>query len=428
MSASTITVGLLGLGTVGSGVVRLLTDHAEEIAARVGAPVEVGPVAVRSLDKPRGVRVGRLTDDAAEVAEDPKVDIVVEVIGGIEPARTLISTALERGASVVTANKDLIASAGGELLATADANGARLEYEAAVAGGIPIIKPLRESLAGDRVRKVLGIVNGTTNYILTRMTEEGMAFDQALGQAQDLGYAEADPTADVDGYDAASKAAILAALAFDAEVVADDVSREGIRGVTAVDIAHAERMGYVIKLLAIAEDVDGRIGVRVHPALVPKTHPLASVRESFNAVFVEGEAAGDLMFYGQGAGSLPTASAVVGDIVTAARALRSHERPINGGTAARKPIQPFDEAWGQYYVLLDVHDRPGVLAQVASTFGEHDVSIKSVWQEDVGDRAQLLLITHAAREGDVRATIDGLRGLRPVRDVANVLRVEGGEV
>ena len=424
----TIKVGLLGCGIVGSGVVRLLTDNAEAIAARVGARIEVGPVAVRNIALDRDVSVPGLTNDPAEVVRGDDVDIVVEVMGGIEPTRTFISEALEGGKSVVTANKELIASLGGELFALAHDKGARLEYEAAVAGSIPIIKPLRESLAGDRVRKVLGILNGTTNYIMTRMTEEGMAFSDALGEAQRLGYAERDPSADIEGFDAASKAAILASLAFDADIVAGDVYREGITAITSTDIAHARRMGYVIKLLAIAEQDDGLVGVRVHPALIPEDHPLASVRESFNAVFVEAEAAGDLMFYGRGAGSLPTASAVVGDICTAARALLAGERPANGRSTTSRGIRPFDEVIVQYYVLLDVVDEAGVLAAVASTFGAHNVSIRSVWQEGEEDHAQLLLITHAARERDLQATLHDLRSLPVVRAVASVMRVEGGEV
>lgn len=423
-----LTIGMLGCGTVGSGVVRLLTEHADEIAARVGAPLVLGPVAVRDPDKVRDVQIGGLTRDAESVVRDPDVDIVVEVMGGIEPARTLILAAMDAGKSVVTANKELIASYGAELFARAEGKGARLEYEAAVAGGIPIIKPMRESLAGDRVRKVLGILNGTTNFILTRMTEDGMAFADALAEAQRLGFAEADPTADVEGHDAAAKTAILAAIAFDAEVVADDVFTEGISRVTATDIAHARRMGYVIKLLAIAEDVDGRVGVRVHPSLVPAAHPLASVRDSFNAVYVEADAVGSLMFYGPGAGSLPTASAVVGDIVTAARARMAGERTPATRAVVPRPLEPFDEVTVQYYVLLDVEDEPGVLAAVASVFGDHGVSIKSVWQEGERHHAQLLLITHAAREGNVQATLGDLRGLPSVRDVASVMRVEGGEV
>jgi homoserine dehydrogenase len=422
-----LTVGLLGCGIVGSGVVRLLREHADEIAARVGTRLELGPVAVRNPSRDRDVTVDHLTADPHEVTNDPNVDIVVEVMGGIEPARSLLTEALAGGKSVVTANKELVSTLGAELFALARDKSVRFEYEAAVAGGIPIIKPLRESLAGDRVRKVLGILNGTTNYILTRMTEEGASFGDALAEAQRLGYAERDPSADVEGFDAAAKAAILASLAFDAAVVAGDVYREGITRVTSTDIAHAKRMGYRIKLLAIAEEADGAIGVRVHPALVPADHPLASVRDSFNAVFIRADAVGDLMFYGRGAGSLPTASAVVGDIVTVARALLSGERPANG-IAGVRPIRPFDELIVQYYVLLDVADQPGVLAGVASAFGNHQVSIKSVWQEGSGDSAQLLLITHAARERNLQATLHDLRLLPAVRSVASVMRVEGGEV
>jgi homoserine dehydrogenase len=428
MNERILTVGMLGCGIVGSGVVRLLREHADEIAARLGAQLEVGPVAVRNLSRERDVAVEQLTADPHDVTRDPTVDIVVEVMGGIEPARGLITEALEGGKSVVTANKELVSTLGAELFDLAHGKGVRLEYEAAVAGGIPIIKPLKESLAGDRVRKVLGIVNGTTNYILTRMTEEGASFADALAEAQRLGFAERDPSADIEGYDAAAKAAILASLAFDAKVVAGDVYREGITRVTATDVAFADRMGYVVKLLAIAEESNGAIGVRVHPALVPKEHPLSSVRESFNAVFVDAEAVGDLMFYGRGAGSLPTASAVVGDVVDVARGLLSGGRPPEHGYVSDKPIRAFDELIVQFYVLLDVVDAPGVLAAVASVFGHHGVSIKSVWQEGTGDLAQLLLITHAAREGAVQATLQVLRGLDAVRDIASVMRVEGGEV
>jgi homoserine dehydrogenase len=430
-----LTVGLLGCGVVGSGVVRLLRDHAEEIAGRVGARLELGPVVVRDLARPRDLPpdvAARLTDDPAAVVARDGVDVVVEVMGGVEPARALLSRALAAGQGVVTANKELIATSGAELLAAAAAAGVRLEYEAAVAGAIPIIKPMRESLAGDRVRKVLGILNGTTNYILTRMHEEGAALADVLAEAQALGYAEADPTADVDGHDAAAKAAILASLAFDAEVTRDQVHTEGIRGVTAADIANARRMGYVVKLLGIAEEVEdpdgGRsVGVRVHPAWVPADHPLASVRDAYNAIFVQADAAGSLMFYGRGAGSLPTASAVVGDVVAAARAHLAGERPP-AATVTRKPIRPIDEATVQHHVLLDVVDEAGVLATVAAVFGDHDVSIRSVWQEGEDDHAQLLLVTHAARDGNVRACAAALADLPEVRSVASLMRVEGSEV
>jgi homoserine dehydrogenase len=433
-----LTVGLLGCGIVGSGVVRLLSEHADAIEARLGARLVLGPVAVRTLARDRDVVVPRLTSDPHEVTGDPDVDIVVEVMGGIEPARSLITEALLAGKSVVTANKELISTLGRELLTLAHRKGVRLEYEAAVAGGIPIIKPMRESLAGDRVRKILGIVNGTTNYVLTKMTDDGATFGEALAEAQRLGYAERDPSADVEGYDAAAKAAILASIAFDTQVVAGDVYREGITRVTATDIAHAARMGYVIKLLAIAEDYKdveasprpphGELTVRVHPALIPVDHPLASVRDSFNAVFVRADAVGQLMFYGRGAGSLPTASAVLGDLVTVARGLLSRERPMNGPPARQRLMRSIDEVTVQYYILLDVADQPGVLAAVASVFGANMVSIKSVWQEGEGESAQLLLITHAAKERDVQATLHDLRELYTVRSVASVMRVEGGEV
>jgi homoserine dehydrogenase len=423
-----ITVGLLGCGNVGGGVVRILTEHADQIAARVGVPIRLGQVAVRNTARTRDVTPERLTNAPHEVTTDPQVDIVVEVMGGIEPARSLIVEALEAGKSVVTANKELISTFGDELLALAHGKGARLEYEAAVAGGIPIIKPLRESLAGDRVRRVLGILNGTTNYILTQMTEHGMAFEEALADAQHLGYAERDPSADVEGNDAAAKAAILASLAFDIQIVAGDVYREGITRVTTSDIAFARRMGYVIKLLAIAEDDGTHVGVRVHPCLIPSDHPLASVRDSFNAVFVEADAVGDLMFYGRGAGSMPSASAVVGDIVTAARALLSGEQPAALSARHARPLRSFDELIAQYSVRLSVADQPGVLAQIASVFGSQSVSIKSVWQEGTGDTAELVFITHAAREGAVQATVRALHQLPVVRDITSVLRVEGREV
>jgi len=424
----TLTVGLLGCGTVGSGVVRLLREHGDDIAARLGARLVLGPVAVRDPGRPRDVDLPLVTDDPRKVVADPDVDIVVEVMGGLEPARSLVLEALEAGKSVVTANKVVMANAGPELAAAARAGGARLEYEAAVAGGVPVIKPMRESLAGDRVRKVLGILNGTTNYVLTRMTDDGLPFPAALAEAQRLGYAEADPTADVEGHDAAAKAAILASIAFDARVTPADVHTEGIARITPTDIAHARRMGFVVKLLAIAEEDGGEVTVRVHPALVPHEHPLANVREAYNAVFVTGDAAGSLMFYGRGAGSLPTASAVVGDVVTVARALLAGERALPAPTLPVRRVRPFETTSVQSYVLLDVVDAPGVLASVAATFGEHAVSIRTVWQEGAGETAQLLLITHAAREGDVRATLADLRALDTVRDIASVIRVEGAEV
>jgi homoserine dehydrogenase len=421
-----IRIGLLGCGTVGSGVVTLLAREADDIAARTGAKLEVARVAVRDLGRDRGLGLAAdvLTDDPSTVVEADDVDVVVEVIGGLEPAGTLIRRALELGKPVVTANKELVAHSGPELYAAARAAGVDLSYEAAVAGAIPIIKPLKESLAGDRVTRVVGILNGTTNYILTRMTEEGAAYHDVLADAQRLGYAEADPTADVGGHDAASKCAILASLAFDTAVHGADVFREGIENVTAIDMRVADRLGYVIKLVGIASEVDDHVAVRVHPAFLPKTHPLASVREAFNAIYVEAEAAGELMFYGRGAGSLPTASAVVGDVIDVSRNLLQTARGAAESVHRAKALRPIEDLQTQYYVLLDVDDRSGVLADVARTFGDHDVSIAQVWQEGTGDTAQLVLITHRAREGDLRATAEALAAVDGVRSVASLMRVE----
>ncbi|MDX1621606.1 MAG: homoserine dehydrogenase, partial [Nitriliruptorales bacterium] len=401
-----IRIGLLGCGTVGSGVVRILDRETSEIAARLGAPLRVSRVAVRDTKKERDLPLpaGAFTDAPIDVVEADDVDIVVEVMGGRDPAGKLVRRALALKKPVVTANKELVAHEGPELYDAAEEAGVDLVYEAAVAGAIPIIKPLKESLAGDRIRRVVGILNGTTNYILTRMTEDGADYDEVLEDAQRLGYAEADPTADVGGHDAASKTAILASLAFDTRVHADDVHREGIERVSAVDISVADRLGYVIKLLGFASETDGAIAVRVHPTFLPKTHPLAAVRDSFNAIYVEADAAGELMFYGRGAGSLPTGSAVVGDVIDVARNLRQTARGPSETTHTKKRIRPIEELRTQYYVLLDVEDTAGVLANVATTFGQHDVSIAQVWQEGAGDHAQLVLITHRANEGALHDT------------------------
>jgi homoserine dehydrogenase len=363
-----------------------------------------------------------LTTDAAGVVSDPSIDVVVELIGGIEPARSLINHALEARKPVVTGNKELLANFGAELFDNAHLAGVDLLFEAAVAGGIPLIRPLRESLAGERIRRVMGIVNGTTNYILTRMTEEGVSYADALADAQSLGYAERDPTADVEGFDAGAKAAIIASIAFGARVVAGDVYHEGISGITEADIAYARRLGYVVKLLAIIESVDHAIGVRVHPAMVPVSHPLASVRESYNAVFIEGEAVENLMFYGRGAGGFPTASAVLGDLIDASANLRKGSSATIG-TLASVPIRPIDDAMCEYYLNLEVADRPGVLAAVAGVFGRHEVSIRTMEQEGLGDEARLIFITHVAREADVQATLRDLRDLDVVDRVVSLLRV-----
>ena len=425
-----LRVALLGCGVVGSQVARLLLEQQEDLAARVGAPLELVGIAVKSLDDPRGVEVdpALLTEDAAELVT--RADIVVEVIGGLEPARTFQLSAIRNGASVVTANKALLATHGPELYAAADAAGVDLYYEAAVAGAIPLVRPVRESLAGDRILRILGIVNGTTNYILDAMTTQHLGFDEALRTAQELGFAEADPTADVEGHDAAAKAAILASLAFHTRVTIADVSVEGIRDVDADDVRWAAETGHVVKLLAIVERVetaDGEgISVRVHPALVPAGHPLASVHGAFNAVFVETAAAGPLMFYGQGAGGTPTASAILGDVVSAAR------HRVHGGKApsessyAQLPILPPEAIRTRFQLRMDVADRPGVLAQVAGAFAEHGVSIEAVRQapEPVDGVAELLVATHAADEGALAATVATLGSLSGVLAVTSILRIE----
>jgi homoserine dehydrogenase len=423
-------VALLGCGTVGSEVVRLLADHGDDLAARIGAPLELVGVAVRRPERKRpglAVDPALLTRDAASLVTRPGVDIVVEVIGGIEPARSLLLTAMEHGAAVVTANKALLAADGATLYETAEKRGVDLYFEASVAGAIPLLRPLRESLAGDRIRRVLGIVNGTTNYVLTRMDETGAGFAEALDEATALGYAEPDPTADIEGFDAAAKAAILASLAFHSRVTAADVHREGITAVTAADVASARDMGSVVKLLAICElSADERkVGVRVHPAMIPRSHPLASVREAFNAVFVEADAAGELMFYGRGAGGAPTAGAVLGDLVAVARNLIQGSTGPGESAYAQREIRPMGETITRYHISIDVDDRPGVLAQVAQAFAHHGVSIQTVRQEGHGDDALLVIVTHTASDAALSATVDDLRDNPAVRDVASVMRVEG---
>jgi homoserine dehydrogenase len=425
---ASIGVGVLGFGNVGGSLIALIADHADMIGARAGVALRVERVGVRDVTKDRPVALaeGVLTADAAAVVADPAVDVVVEVIGGIEPARTLILDALARGKPVVTANKELLANAGKELFEAAERAGVDLLFEASVAGGVPLIRPLRESLAGEKIQRLTGIVNGTTNFILTRMSEEGSSFAAALAEAQALGYAESDPTADVEGYDAAAKAAILASIAFGADVVASDVYREGIAEITPADIAAAHDLGYVVKLLAVAEDLDGSIAVRVHPAMIPAQHPLASVRGSFNAVFIEGASVGELMLYGRGAGGGPTAVSVLGDLVDAAKNLRSGAKGATFGTPTRIPIHPIDEVESQFYMTVDVADRPGVLAAIAGVFGKFAVSIQSMQQQGRGDEAHLIFVTHLAREADLRATMDEVGELDAVERVGSVLRVVGG--
>jgi homoserine dehydrogenase len=424
-----VRIGLLGCGNVGGPLARLLDGNADLIEQRAGVAIEITRVAVRDVARDRHVPLPAdvFTDDAESVVADPDIDLVVEVIGGIEPARTLITHALKAGKPVVTANKELLANVGEELFETAEAAQVDLLFEASVAGGIPLIRPLRESLAGDRIRRVMGIVNGTTNFVLTRMSDSGETFADALSEAQALGYAEADPTADVDGFDAAAKAAIIASIAFDAQVVASDVYREGIRDITDRDIASARDLGYVVKLLAVAEQRDGQVGVRVHPAMLPTRHPLAAVRESFNALFIEGDAVGELMLYGRGAGGDPTASAVLGDVIDAVKNLAGGGPGARLGRLTRRPIRPIDEVESQFYLLMEVADRPGVLATIADTFGRHGVSIKSMQQRGIGDDARLIFVTHRARESDLRATVHALRDVDVVHRVGSVLRVVGDE-
>lgn len=425
--ADVIGVGLLGCGIVGGAVARLLHAHTEDITERVGARLEVRKVAVRNLAKQRNVPLAPelFTNDPGEVATHPDIQILVEVMGGIEPARGLILAAMREGKHVVSANKELISTLGKDLFDQAKVSGVDLCLEAAVAGGIPIIRPLKESLAGERVQRVMGIVNGTTNFILTRMSEDGLEFAQALAEAERLGYSELDPTADIEGFDAAAKIAILASIAFNARVVAGDVYREGITDVSARDIASAKALGYAVKLLAIAELVDGEIAVRVHPTMIPSSHPLASVRENLNAIFVEGGHVGELMFYGRGAGGPPTATAVVGDIVDISRNIMTGSRGV-GCTCYENParIRHMDESSSQYYVLLEVADRPGVLAQVAQVFADNHVSIKSVRQEGLGAEARLVMVTHRALERDFQAVLGALRKLDVVEEVASAMRVQ----
>jgi homoserine dehydrogenase len=426
-----LKVALLGCGNVGTEVARLMVEQAGDLAARIGNSVELAGIAVRRPNKHRDVPAELLTTDVWALVNSD-IDMVVEVIGGIEPARSLLLGALRSGKSVVTANKALLAEHAGELFAAADGSGADLYFEAAVAGAIPLLRPLRESLAGDRITRVMGIVNGTTNYILSAMDETGAGYAEALEEASRLGYAEADPTADVDGYDAASKAAILASLAFHTRVTAADVYREGISQVTAADIAAARVLGRTIKLLAICERVDDdggeSITVRVHPAMIPRSHPLASVGGAFNAVFVEADAAGQRMFYGQGAGGAPTASAVLGDLVAVARNLVVGGRGPGESAYAALPIRPISRANTRYHLSLDVADRAGVLSTVASVFAMHDVSIAAVRQEGRGEDASLVIVTHSAPDAALRSTVDKIAGMPVVRDVVSVMRVEGEDL
>ncbi|MFW6598557.1 homoserine dehydrogenase [Propionibacteriaceae bacterium Y2011] len=435
-----LQVALLGCGTVGSAVARLITEHGDDLAARIGRRIELAGIAVRRPQRARslpGVPAELITGDADELVRRPGIDLVIEVIGGIEPARGLILAAMANGASVVTANKVLLAEDAGSLFAAAEEYGVDLYFEAAVAGAIPIVRPLRESLVGDEISTVIGIVNGTTNYILDKMDTVGSGFAETLAEAQELGFAEADPTADVDGFDAAAKAAILSSLAFHSRVRSADVHREGIAEVTSADIASAREMGCVVKMLAICELTDEpepRVSARVHPAMIPLSHPLASVGDAYNAVFVETCSAGRLMFYGQGAGGAPTASAVLGDVVTVARnRVRGALGPGESNYASRG-IAAMGDVVTRYHIRLEVADAPGVLATIAQCFARHGVSLQTVRQQTLAEtaggekqlaEAQLVLVTHEATDQALQATVDTLRGLSEVAEVSSVMRVEG---
>lgn len=431
-----IGVAVLGLGNVGSEVVRIIEESATDLTARIGAPLVIRGIGVRRVDADRGVPVELLTDDIEALVSRDDVDIVVELMGPVEPARKAILAALEQGKSVITANKALMAVSAGKLAEAAEKANVDLYFEAAVAGAIPVIRPLTQSLAGDTVLRVAGIVNGTTNYILSEMDSTGADYASALADASALGYAEADPTADVEGYDAAAKAAILASIAFHTRVTADDVYREGITKVSAADFASARALGCTIKLLAICERLTTgkgkqRVSARVYPALVPLDHPLASVNGAFNAVVVEAEAAGRLMFYGQGAGGAPTASAVLGDLVMAARNRVQGGRGPRESKYAKLPIAPIGVIPTRYYVNMNVADRPGVLSAVAAEFSKREVSIAEVRQEGVVDEegqpcgARIVVVTHQATDAALSETVAALADLDVVQSINSVLRMEG---
>ncbi len=419
------------MGTVGTGVVKLFNKNKQDIIKKVGMPLEIEKVLVRDLLKTRQVKLGaeKYTTDAGEILNSPDIDIVVEVMGGLSPAKEFIAEALDRGKAVITANKDIMALHGAELFEIAERKSLDLLFEASVAGGIPIIRPLKECLAGNRIQKVMGIINGTTNYILTAMEERGTTFAEALTEAQSLGYAEADPTSDVEGLDAARKISILASIAFNTRVTFPDVYAEGISGIATEDIVYARELGYTIKLLGIAQEQNGEIEVRVHPVFIRRKHPLAAVKDVYNAIFVQGDGVGKTMFYGQGAGELPTASAVLGDIIAAARNLIHNCTGRVGCTCyEHKRLKPIGEVKVKFYLRLAVKDQPGVLATIAGVFGNQNVSIATVLQKKTcGDMAEIVLITHEVEEQNLRDSLKIIKDLSIVAEVSSVLRVEGSE-
>ena len=425
-SDKVVRIGMLGCGVVGASVARLLLADSAELSTRAGVKMELSRIAVRTIKEHEGINAKLFTNDPFSVVNDPEIDLIIELIGGIDPARELILTAIENGKSVVTANKALLASHGAEMFTAAYAKGEDIYYEASVAGAIPIIRPMRDSLAGDFVTRIMGIVNGTTNYILTKMHEDGREFSEALKEAQDLGFAESDPTADVEGFDAAAKAAILSGLAFHTRVTVGDVYREGISEVTLEDVKIAKSMSHVIKLLAIAELTStDEISVRVHPVMLHQSHPLASVRDAYNAVFVEAESAGSLMFYGRGAGGAPTASAILGDVVAVARHIALDSVGQRETDYADRNIAPIESTKTRYLIRLEVADKAGVLAAIANTFASQGVSIQTVNQSGRNNEAEVTIVTHLATEGELKATVDALKKMDMVNRVASVIRVEG---
>lgn len=429
MSDDNLQIGLLGLGTVGRGVYRIINGNRENIRRKIGTDIEIKKILVRDTAKDRGLEIDpvKFTARPDDIIDDPEIKIVVEVMGGTEPTLDYVCRALKNGKSVVTANKDMIASHGKMLFELADANNADLLFEASVAGGIPIIRPLKQCLAGNRIAQIIGIINGTTNYMLTKMTRGGSDFNEVLQEAQAKGYAEADPTADIGGHDAARKMAILASIAFNSRVVPDDIYVEGITRITAADIAYAGELNYIIKLLAIAKETEDGIEVRVHPALIPRQHPLAAVNDVYNAIYVSGDAVGDTMFYGRGAGELPTASAVTADIMDAARDLLRNVQGIISCTCFdEKPIKNIKDVESKYYIRLQVADKPGVLASIAYAFGDKEVSLASVLQKQTDlATAEIVLVTHTVREGNMQEALEIIRHLSSVSQVSNVIRVEG---
>ena len=421
-----VRIGMLGCGVVGSSVARLLLADSAELSTRAGVKIELARIAVRTIKPYEGINPALFTTDPFSIVNDPEIDLIIEVIGGIEPARELIMTAIENRKSVVTANKALLASHGAEMFTAAYAKGEDIYYEASVAGAIPIIRPMRDSLAGDFVTRLMGIVNGTTNYILTKMHEDNREFADVLKEAQALGYAEADPTSDVEGFDAAAKAAILSGLAFHTRVTVDDVYREGISNITLEDVNIAKSMDHVIKLLAIAELTPAdEISVRVHPVMLHKSHPLASVRDAYNAVFVEAESAGSLMFYGRGAGGAPTASAILGDVVAVARHIALNSVGQRETDYADRDIAPIESTKTKFLIRLEVADKAGVLAAIATVFANHGVSIQTVNQAGRNNDAEVTIVTHRATEGELKATVASLKAMDMVNKISSVIRVEG---